>query len=99
MKKLKLSTITKLLKKENFTCNEIKEDDTIIHFYHLPHYAGSLIISLDLPKGQIIAKARLRFKGNVHINSYYIHPATKREFYKIIDDIKETYSDLSGTRF
>jgi len=90
MKRLANSTIIKKLKTIGFTLNK--------NTGNLVRCKGSVSQYMFLEfRGNIkISDVRWSKRGNVHIVSYWQHPSTLKDLDKLINDMKETYSELCG---
>jgi len=87
MKKLKISTISRVLKKNGFSDPYCTGE--YYHFYNIPAYIGHLCISFD--NIFAVAKSRDRQYLNVHIDTYFSYPKSLKDLQKIIDQVNNVY--------
>lgn len=102
---LKIKTVIKLIEKWDKFTKPVRMN-SVYHFYEKRPWfsAGGLTLSIYKPTetspiyNRIIARARHRSMGNVHIDTYFSYPKTKKEFQKIVEQVERVYFGEKSVR-
>ena len=98
MKKLKISTIKRELRKIGFLYNTMCKNAMTLHM----NYPDGGTIHLEFSKNNLGFKtsgARWTEASNVHIEAYWHIPRSMKELDNIINKIIYTYTTLCSTKF
>jgi len=99
MKRLQKKTVVKAFEKVGFRNHS--GSDTIFCYVGRGSYGPAQWITLTIKDGGNIKTSGARWikKHNVHIEAYWSYPESIDNLSKIIDEMKETYSELCDTKF
>lgn len=100
MKRLKKKTVIRAFEKIGFKSH--LDSENVFALVGNRNYSPCQWIDLWIgQEGEQIKThdARWSKKPNIHIVGYWSYPRTLKDLNKIIEEIKETYSELCNTRF